>query len=118
MIEDRDYAFFYRDLTENLQDYIGKTVRFKGIVATDARLPKDNVVIGRHIMTCCEADIEYSGVACVLPEGMNLQTRDWIEVTAKIEFKKHYVYKGKGPVLIAEKAERCAPPEEQLAVFY
>ena len=92
-IEDRDYAFFYRDLTENLQDYVGKTVRFKGIAATDNRLPKNNIVIGRHVMTCCEADIEYSGVACVLPEGLNLSTRDWIEVTAKIEFKKHYVYK-------------------------
>ena len=117
-IEDRDYAFFYRDLTENLQDYVGKTVRFKGIVATDNRLPKNNIVIGRHIMTCCEADIEYSGVACVVPEGLNLSTRDWIEVTAKIEFKKHYVYKGKGPVLTAIEAKKCDAPEEQLAVFY
>jgi uncharacterized repeat protein (TIGR03943 family) len=117
-IEDRDYAFFYRDLTENLEAYVGKTVRFKGIVATDARLPKGNIVIGRHIMTCCEADIEYSGIACVLPVDMKLATRDWLTVEGKIEFKKHYVYKGKGPVLIAEKAERCEPPEEQLAVFY
>lgn len=117
-VADRDYAFFYRDLTENLQAYVGKTVRFKGIVASDARLPKNNVVIGRHIMTCCEADIEYSGVALVLPEEMKVQTRDWIEVTAKIEFKKHYVYKGKGPVLTATKAEKCDAPEEQLAVFY
>ncbi len=117
-IEDRDYAFFYRDLTENLQDYVGKTVRFKGIVACDARLPKNNVVIGRHVMTCCEADIEYSGVALVLNEEINLQTRDWIEVTAKIEFKKHYVYKGKGPVLTALKVEKCDAPKEQLAVFY
>ena len=69
-------------------------------------------------MTCCEADIEYSGVACVVPEGLNLSTRDWIEVTAKIEFKKHYVYKGKGPVFVAEKVVVCEPPEQALAVFY
>ena len=117
-IEDRDYAFFYRDLTENLQGYIGKLVRFKGIVATDKRLPEKNIVIGRHIMTCCEADIEYSGIACELPEEMNLQTRDWLQVTAKIEFKKHYVYKGKGPVLVAEKVEKCEPLEDALATFY
>ena len=117
-IEDRDYAFFYRDLTENLENYIGKTVKFKGIVATDKRLPEKNIVIGRHIMTCCEADIEYSGVACELPEDLGLQTRDWLQVTAKIEFKKHYVYKGKGPVLVAESAERCEPLEDALATFY
>ena len=117
-IEDKDYAYFYRDLTENLEAYIGKTVRFKGIVATDARLPEGNIVIGRHIMTCCEDDIAYSGLACVLPIKMPLKTRDWLEVTAKIELKKHYVYKGKGPVLEVSEVKRCLPIEQALAVFY
>ncbi len=117
-IEDRDYAFFYRDLLEDLEKYIGKTVKFKGLVATDKRLPLGNVVVGRHVMTCCEADIEYSGLACVVPVTVQLNTRDWIEVTAVIEFKKHYVYKGKGPVLTATSVKKCEPPEEQLATFY
>lgn len=117
-IEDRDYAFFYRDLSENMKNYIGKTVKFKGLVATDKRLPADNVVVGRHIMTCCEADIQYSGLACILPRPMGLKTRDWIEVTAKIELMKHTIYRGKGPVLVAVKAEKCDPPAEQLATFY
>ncbi len=118
VIEDRDYAFFYCDLTEDLEKYVGKTVKFKGLVATDKRLPLGNVVVGRHVMTCCEADIEYSGIACVLPSLIELKTRDWIELTAKIEFKKHYVYKGKGPVLMATEVKKCEPPEEQLATFY
>ncbi len=117
-IEDRDYAFFYRDLTENLEAYIGKTVKFLGIVATDKRLEATDIVVGRHIMTCCEADIQYCGLACVLPEEMDLKTRDWIRITAKVEFKKHRIYKGKGPVLVAEKVVVCDPPEEQLATFY
>ncbi len=117
-IEDRDYAFFYRDLSENMEDYIGKTVKFKGMVATDKRLPPDNIVIGRHIMTCCEADIQYSGLACILPQAIELKTRDWLEITAKIEMQEHTIYRGKGPVLLAKKAERCTPPEEQLATFY
>lgn len=117
-IEDRDYAFFYRDLTENLEAYIGKTVKFLGIVATDKRLEATDIVVGRHIMTCCEADIQYCGLACELPEEMNLKTRDWIRITAKVEFKKHRIYKGKGPVLVAEKVIVCDPPEEQLATFY
>lgn len=117
-IEDRDYAFFYRDLTENLEAYVGKTVKFRGIVATDKRLSPVDVVVGRHVMTCCEADIEYCGVACVLPQDMGLKTRDWINVTAKVQFQKHRIYKGKGPVLVAEKVIVCNPPEEQLATFY
>ncbi|MBQ7369065.1 MAG: GTPase [Clostridia bacterium] len=117
-IADRDFAFFYRDLTENLEAYIGKKVKLKGLVARDNRLSPFDIVIGRHVMTCCEADIEYSGFACVLPHEMELQTRDWINVTGTIAFQKHRIYKGKGPVLIAEKVIVCEPPEEQLATFY
>ena len=117
-IEDRDYAFFYRDLTENLEAYVGKTVKFKGLVATDDRLSPQDVVVGRHVMTCCADDIQYCGLACVLPEKMDLKTRDWISVKGKIQFQKHTIYKGKGPVLIAERVIISEQPEEQLAVFY
>ncbi len=117
-IEDRDFAFFYRDLTENLEAYIGKIVKFKGLVARDDRLAPTDLVVGRHVMTCCADDIQYCGVACVLPEAMDLQTRDWINVTAKVQFQKHRIYKGKGPVLVAQRVIVCEPPEEQLATFY
>ena len=117
-IEDRDYAFFYRDLTENLEGYLGKTVKFKGLVARDGRLSPQDIVVGRHVMTCCADDIEYLGVACVLPYVMELKTRDWVVITAKVEFQKHRIYKGKGPVLVAESVVVSEPPEEQLATFY
>lgn len=117
-IADKDYAFFYRDLTENLEEYVGKTVKFRGIVATDKRLEPQDIVVGRHVMTCCADDIQYCGLACTLPQVMNLQTRDWITITAKVEFKKHRIYKGKGPVLTAEKVVISEAPEEQLATFY
>lgn len=118
VIEDKDYAFFYRDLTEKLEEYVGKTVKFRGIVATDKRLEAKDIVVGRHVMTCCADDIQYCGLACVLPTEMDLETRDWINVTAKIAFQKHRIYKGKGPVLLAEKVIVCNPPDEQLATFY
>ena len=117
-IKDKDYAFFYRDLTENLEAYVGKTVKFRGLVAVDKRLGEKDVVVGRHVMTCCADDIQYCGLACVLPEKMDLKTRDWISVTAKIVFQKHTIYKGRGPVLIAERVIVCEQPEEQLATFY
>lgn len=117
-IADRDFAFFYRELTENLEAYIGKTVKFKGLVARDNRLAETDLVVGRHVMTCCADDIQYCGVACVLPQAMHLQTRDWINVTAKVQFQKHRIYRGKGPVLVAERVIICEPPEEQLATFY
>lgn len=118
-IEDKDFAYFYRDMAEKTQEYIGKTVCFKGMAAVSKKTPKGYIVLGRHIMTCCEADIAYDGFA-VKVNGLltDIETRDWIKVTAKIGYEYNSVYRSKGPVLIAEKMEKCDPPEELVATYY
>lgn len=119
-IDDRDFAWFYRDLAENTEGYAGKTVRFKGMAAVSAKVPKGCIVLGRHIMTCCEADIAYDGFVVKL-NGLvtGVKTRDWLTVTAKIAVEYNSVYRAEGPVLIAEKAERSDPPaQDEFVVTY
>ena len=117
-IEDRDYAFFYRDLMEEMEKYNGKTVRFKGMVAVDSKMKEGTIVIGRHIMTCCEADIAYSGLVCLHASNLPLKTRDWATITARIDLEYHKIYGQKGPVLKASALDYADPPEEELATFY
>ncbi len=117
-IEDRDYAFFYRDLMENMQNYDGKTVRFKGLVAVDKKLKQGTVVVGRHIMTCCEADIAYSGLVVKYASALPLKTRDWVTLTARISVEYDKIYDGEGPVLKASALDYAEPPEQELATFY
>ena len=117
-IEDRDYAFFYRDLTEDMQKYKGKMVTVKGLVATDKRMKAGTIVIGRHIMTCCEADIQYSGLVVKHASMLPLKTRDWVKITARIDIEYDKIYGQEGPVLKATALDYCEPPEEELATFY
>ncbi len=117
-IEDRDFAFFYRDLAEETEKYRGKVVRFKGLVAVDKSMKKGTIVIGRHIMTCCEADIQYSGLVCLHASPLPLRTRDWVTVTARIDIAYHSIYGQKGPVLKASALEYAQPPEEEVATFF
>ena len=117
-IADRDYAYFYRDLIENMQAYNGKTVSLKALVATDKKMKKGTIVVGRHIMTCCEADIAYSGLVCVHQSDLPLKTRDWVKIKAKIRLEEHKIYSQVGPVLYAEEIRRSEPPEEELTTFY
>ena len=117
-IDDRDYAFFYRDLVEETQKYAGKVVRFKGLVAVDKSMKPGTIVIGRHIMTCCEADIAYSGLVCLYASGLPFRTHDWVIVTARIDIRYHKIYGQKGPVLTASAIDYAAPPEQELATFY
>ncbi|MBR7099688.1 MAG: GTPase [Clostridia bacterium] len=102
-IKDEDFALFYRDISEKLQEYDGKTVRFKGIVACDKRLKEGTFVSGRHVMTCCEDDIQYCGIVVIGDGSLSLATRDWVLVEGKIKLEKHKVYNTVGPVIYANK---------------
>ncbi len=118
MIADDDYAVFYRDLSEEMDKYIGKTICFKGIVARDKSLPDNEFVAGRHVMTCCEADIAYRGLAVVAKEPAPLETRDWINVTGKLVLAYHKIYRGKGPVLQMTECTPAEKPEKEVATFF
>ena len=117
-IADDDYAIWYRDLSEDMQKYIGKTVRFKGTVAYDDKLPRGCYVIGRHVMTCCQDDIAYQPVVVKTSNTAGLHNRDWFIIEAKISFAFHELYQEKGPVLNEIKREPAEMPEKQVATFY
>ena len=117
-IKDEDFAIFYRDMTEEMQKYLGKTVRFKGIVALDKSLPNSQFAIGRHIMTCCEADIAYRGVVAKGMGNLKLSTRDWVTVEGVLNEEYSKLYQGDGPVLTVKKIEKTTKPQQEVATFY
>ena len=117
-IDDRDFAIFYRDMTEDFPKYEGKTVRFKGIVATDSALPGGQFAVGRHIMTCCADDIAYRGVVAKGMCGLKLATRDWVIVEGKLSEEESRIYRGRGPVLTVTSITRAEKPTEEVATFY
>jgi len=117
-IGDEDYAIWYRDMSEELKKYSGKTVRFKGIVARNPRLPDGIFIAGRHIMTCCADDIEYSGLVCKWDKADTLTQRQWVTVTASIEIRFNRIYGGRGPVLTVIDVQPAEKPEKEVATFY
>lgn len=117
-IEDGDFALWYRDLSEEMKKYDGKLVKFKGIAATDDRLPKNAVILGRHVMTCCVDDIQYSGLVCLFKEPHKLKTRDWITVKGRIKIENNKIYRQPGPVLYVESTEFAVKPQQEVATFY
>ena len=118
VIRDEDYAVFYRDLSEEMDKYIGKTLSFKGIVARDKSLPDTQFVVGRHVMTCCEADIAYRGLVVKAKERVPLETRAWVTVTAKLVLEYNKIYRGKGPVLEMLSCDFAQKPTQEVATFF
>lgn len=116
-VEDRDFALFYRDLSESMPDYDGKTVCFTGMVSIGNELPKDGFIIGRQIMTCCVEDIAFSGLFC--ENGAGKVTRgEWVRLKAKISVKRTPVYGREGPVLSLIDVTPASAPADPVATFY
>ena len=117
-IEDTDYALWYRDLLEETDKYNGKTVKFRAIAAYDNRMPDNIFVAGRHVMTCCIDDVEYSPIVCICKSKHSIKSRDWIMVTGTIKIEYCKFYQGKGPVIHIEEIAMTSAPSQELATFY
>ncbi len=117
-IADRDYALFYRDLVDEPAKYEGKTVRYKGLCANNMRMPKDTFLAGRHIMTCCEADIAYCPLVCKWDRAKSVRHKSWGIVEGRINEKFSNIYGKKGPVLTVHSFESATEPEQPVATFY
>ena len=118
VIEDRDFALFYRDLTEEKEKYKGKKVRFKALAAVDRKFPDRTCALGRHIMTCCVEDIQYCALVSKLPNGVNVENSFWYDIEAEIDIRFSRLYGKKGPIFNVIKATRTDPPGDQVATFY
>lgn len=118
MVNDEDYALWYRDVTEEPQKYDGKTVSFKAQVAM-LRRNRDNMFApGRFVMTCCADDIQFCGIPCNYAGAAKLKSREWVAVTATIAAERHPLYKGEvGPVLTALQVSPAEPAAEDVATF-
>ena len=121
-VADKDYAYFYRDLSEHLDFYHGRVASFKCVIAKNHELKPDELVIGRHIMTCCVDDITFAGFLLTGAdvEGLfaGFKSRDWATVTAEIRVEYNKLYGRKGPVLYAKALEPAPLPTEEVATFY
>ena len=117
-IADRDYALWYRDLSEELQSYDGKTVRFKAQVARSGELDEGTIIVGRQLMNCCAADVTFAGLIAVKNPRRELESGDWVTLTASIRVRRHPGYDRPGPVLTVKEIAPAEAPEEEVATFY
>ena len=116
-IGDDDFGIWYLDCQEDPQKYAGKTVRFLAQVCQTNRAGKNSFVPGRFAMTCCVQDIQFVGFPCVYEGYKALEQRSWVTVTARVSYKFHNIYRGKGPVLSATAVEPAHKPLNDVVTF-
>ena len=110
-IPDDDFGIWYMDCQDEPQKYTGKTVKFLAQVCQTNRAGKNSFVPGRFAMTCCV------GFPCSYDGYKALEQRAWVRVTAKVGYKFHNIYRGKGPVLTAISVEPAEKPLNDVVTF-
>ena len=81
-------------------------------------LASGEMLIGRHIMTCCADDIQYCPMVCRCKKSYDFKTYDWAIVEGEIKTERHPLYNGAGPGFVASSATHTVRPEESVATFY
>ena len=117
-IADRDYAIWYRDVSEEPKKYAGKTVRVKCRCVKRRGIQSGWMIAGRNVMTCCEADIAFTAFICDFRSIPDMPDDGWFVLTAKMDYKFNRAYGRRGPVLTAESAEACEAPDPSVATFF
>ena len=116
-IADDDFGVFYVEVMDDLDMYLHKTVKFKGVVCQDKRFG-DYFTVGRHAMVCCAEDITYFGLPCSWEKKDTLKTRDWVELTAQVRRCSWDLYdEGTGPLLLIRDIRPCGKPETEVVQF-
>lgn len=113
-VKDDDFMVFYIDLMDRREKYEGKTIIYKGSVLKNPEFPKDVIVPGRLVMTCCADDIQFAGYVCKTPDAALYNNEDWVKVTAKVKFENYGLYGGVGPVFYADKIEKTKEPKNKV----
>ena len=118
-IGDEDYAEWYRDINEKQDEYEGKEIIIKGRAVVGDELPPGKFIFGRHVMTCCEADIQFAGLLCRFDEGKTsaLNNGTWVRIRARVKNEYDPIYEEVGPVMYCSEVSEEEPCQPEVATF-
>ncbi len=116
-LEGLNYGIWYLDAMEHPDRYVGKTIRYTGLVAVPDQFPKGYFVPGRMAMTCCAEDMQFLGYGCQYDGAADLKERSWVTVTATIAKENFAPYEGEGVVLHATNVEAATEPKDAVINF-
>lgn len=116
-ISDDDFGLWYIDMLESPETYTGKTLKVSGLIQKPPGIPAGFAVFGRFAMTCCVDDVQYIGFLCKADDWSGFQNKQYVTVTARLEYKYMKEYGEEGPVFYAETVEEAQKPKEELVYF-
>ncbi len=120
VIEDMDYGLWYIDAMEYPEHYMEKEVCFTGRYCASADPAADYFIPGRHVMTCCEDDIQFLGFICYFDDKQknSFKHGQWVNVKVRFAYGAHEIYGDEeGPILRLLEISAAKQPVQELVTL-
>ena len=117
VIKDDDFALWYSDIMSNAKKYHGKTVKFKAMIKKLPQLPNNVWAVGRFIMTCCEADMQFCWFVSLYNRFYSVEGEKWTAITAEVTVQHHEDENIDVPLMNITEIYECEPPAEKISAF-
>ncbi len=116
LVSDNNFVQWLQEIYDNHEKYEGKKIQVIGFVFKSKDFTENEFVPARLMMACCTADLQPIGFLCRYGKASKLKNDTWLKVTGTI---KVIDYQGqKTPVIIADKVENTAKPENEYVYPY
>lgn len=112
-----DFGMWYVDMMDHESVYSGKTLKLTGMIQKPRGLGKEYAVFGRYAMTCCADDVQYLGFLSKADDWSAFEDKEYVTITARMEFEFRKEYGEEGPVFYTELIEKAKKPQEELIYF-
>ena len=113
-LSDSDFAVFCLDSQDKPYEYRGKTVNFIAKVYVMKEDSEIQFVAGRHIMTCCAEDMQFTGIICSYVKSYELANGEWVSVSGIIRVEYDKEMKKEIPICRVLELEQIDAPEEEI----
>lgn len=113
-----DFGILYEDMMTNPGKYDGKKIKVKVMAYDPDKYPPKFSILGRNAMTCCADDITPLGLICQFENDVELENKEWVDITATVRKTRLPQYEDELPVLHVETITSAEKPEDELVYFY
>ncbi|MCM0649326.1 TIGR03943 family protein [Clostridium swellfunianum] len=114
IFNEKNYIHYLEDLSDHIDEHIGKKIRITGFVLKDNKLSKNEFLVSRMLINCCAADSQILGVVGSYDKSEALEKDSWIVVEGKVSLKEEKDINNKVikkyPVILVEKLINIEKP--------
>ena len=98
----------------DLSPYVGQMARVTGFVYHDPRLPANQFIVSRFVITCCTADASAIGMIVNWNQSAALKESSWVEVKGPVQASKL----GGQPIPLIEASDVQSTPQPDQPYLY